>query len=112
MIKQAKAKTKPVKQNKGLDLDFDTMKKAALMLRAMNHKLRQQILNYIHKSGEVTVSEIYQKLKIEQSVTSSHLAIMRKAGFVNFQREGQNIFYSVNYDKLHQLEKSAKDMIK
>jgi len=108
MIKQLKPKAKTVKD---LDLDSENMKKAALVLRAYNHKLRQKIMAFIHKNGQNSVSEIYGKLKLEQSVTSQHLALLRKAGFVKTQREGQNIFYSLNYERLKQVEGFAKAIV-
>ncbi|MDB5252698.1 MAG: helix-turn-helix transcriptional regulator, partial [Flaviaesturariibacter sp.] len=72
----------PVKTESELKIDVLTLKKAALVLRAVNHKLRQQILKLIHQKGKITVTEIYVKLRLEQSVASQHLAILRKAGFV------------------------------
>lgn len=73
------------------------------MLRAVNHSLRQQLLKLLHKHGKMTVTEIYKKLHLEQSVTSQHLAILRRAGFVNTDREGKFIFYSVNYQRLKEV---------
>ena len=81
-------------------IDVAQLKKAALVIRAVNHKLRLQILKLIHAKQQIIVSDIYSKLKLEQSVTSQHLAILRQAGFVTTEREGKRIFYSVNYQRL------------
>jgi len=89
--------------NNELNIDILQIKKAALVLRAVNHKLRQQILNLIHESGRMTVTSLYIKLRLEQSVTSQHLAILRKAGFVVTERNGKNIFYTVNYKRLEEV---------
>src|SRR3569833_256752 len=86
-----------------LKIDVIQLKKAALILRAINHKLRQQILKLIHQHGKMTVTEIYVKLRLEQSVASQHLAILRKAGYVNTLRDGKFIFYSVNQSRLDQV---------
>lgn len=89
-----------------LKIEMLQLKKAALILRAVNHKLRQQILKLIHQNSKMTVTEIYVQLRLEQSVASQHLAILRKAGFVNTLRDGKFIYYSVNNDRLvevHQL---------
>lgn len=102
-----RTKPKPASRSKGLPLKLEELKKAALTLRAINHKVRQQILNLIHQNGEITVSEIYSKLKLEQSLTSSHLAVLRRAGIVKTRREGQSIHYSVNYGHISQIEKGA-----
>src|SRR5215212_3047371 len=108
MIKELKSK---VSSKKELEFRQEDLKKAALVLRAINHKLRQRILAFIHKNGNNSVSEIYKKLRLEQSVTSQHLAVLRKAGFVSTERDGQNIYYSVNYARLEQVEKIAKSLI-
>ncbi|MEO7983176.1 MAG: transcriptional regulator, partial [Bacteroidota bacterium] len=42
-----------------LRVDLLNVKKAALVLRAVNHKLRQQILKLIDEHGKVTVTELY-----------------------------------------------------
>ena len=104
----ARTKPKPASKAKALSLELDEFKKAALTLRALNHKVRQQILHLIHERGEITVSEIYAKLKLEQSLTSSYLAVLRRGNIVKTRREGQSIHYSVNYDHITQIEKGSK----
>jgi DNA-binding transcriptional ArsR family regulator len=46
----------------------------------LNHKLRQQILALIETEKKITVTEIYVRMRLEQSVASQHLAILRRAG--------------------------------
>jgi len=103
-----KTKTKTVVKSKGLQLEFEQLKRAALTLRAINHKVRQQILNLIYQNKEITVSEIYYQLKLEQSLTSSHLALLRKAGIVNTRRDGQSIYYSINHPRIEEIEKGSR----
>ncbi|MBD0277955.1 MAG: metalloregulator ArsR/SmtB family transcription factor [Bacteroidota bacterium] len=103
---------KPAKTDNDLRIDVLQLKKAALILRAVNHKLRQQILKLIHQKGKITVTEIYVKLRLEQSVASQHLAILRKAGFVTATRDGKFIFYEVNYDRLNDAHRFAQDLLK
>ena len=94
-----------------LEIQSVQLKKAALHFRAVNHKLRQRMLMLLHRNGRMDVSSIYAKLKIEQSVTSLHLAILRRANLVNTERDGKRIFYSVNYQKLGQLHKIASRLL-
>ena len=95
------------------ELRVDTLdiKKAMIFLRAINHKLRQIILKYIGEKGQVTVSEIFDHLLLEQAVASQHLAILRKAGFVKTRREGKFIYYSVNRQRLLDLNKFVNDLL-
>lgn len=81
-------------------MDTLHVKKSAIILRAVNHKLRQQILKKIDDKGKVTVTEIFTELFLEQAVASQHLAVLRKAGFVKTTRDGKFIYYSVNYSRL------------
>ena len=98
--------------DKDLKIDLLQLKKAALILRAINHKLRQQILKLIHQKEKITVTEIYVKLRLEQSVASQHLAILRKAGFVTTVRDGKFIYYSVNSQRLQEVNRFALDLLK
>lgn len=81
-------------------VDFVNLKKAAMILRALNHKLRQQIVKLIDDNKKLTVTEIYIKLRLEQSVASQHLAILRRAGIVKTTRDGKFIYYSVNSSRI------------
>ncbi len=94
-----------------LKIEMLQLKKAALILRAVNHKLRQQILKLIHQNGKMTVTEIYVQLRLEQSVASQHLAILRKAGFVNTIRNGKFIYYSVSTDRLADVHQFSSQLL-
>lgn len=87
------------------------LKKAALVLRAVNHKLRQQVLQLLHQNGRMTVTTLYQQLQLEQPVASQHLAILRKAGLVLAERNGKFIFYAVNYKRLQEVHQYASQLL-
>src|SRR5258706_10755967 len=92
-------------------VDLLNVKKAGLVIRAVNHKLRQQILKLIDEHGRITVTELYVKLRLEQSVASQHLAILRKAGFVKTVRDGKFIYYSVNAERMKELNRFVDDLL-
>lgn len=108
MLKEKKDKVSNLDE---LNVEFETVKRAYFALRAMNHKLRQKMLLLIHKNNQLTVTEIYQKLKIEQSKTSMYLAILRKANLVIAERDGQNVYYRINYKQVSFLNKGAAVII-
>jgi len=101
----------PSENGANLKVDLLNVKKAALILRAVNHKLRQQILKLIDEQGRMTVTEIYVKLRLEQSVASQHLAILRKAGFVKTERDGKFIYYSVNPNRVTELNRFVEELL-
>jgi DNA-binding transcriptional ArsR family regulator len=94
-----------------LQVDLLNLKKAAIILRAINHKLRQQIVKMIDSHGKMTVTDLYVNLRLEQSVTSQHLAILRKAGFVKTIRDGKFIYYSVNTARIDELNKFVNQLL-
>ena len=94
-----------------LKVDLLHSKKAAMILRALNHKLRQQIVKLIDEHKKVTVTEIYVKLRLEQSVASQHLAILRRASIVTTIREGKFIYYAVYYTRLEQINKFVEQLV-
>ena len=93
------------------NMDYLKIKKAALVLRALNHKLRQLILKTIDEHKRITVTELYVKLRLEQSVASQHLAILRKAEIVNTVREGKFIFYTINEERIDEINKFVQNLV-
>lgn len=103
--------TDPAQKDNNLKLDLLELKKAAVILRALNHKLRQQMIKVIDEHGKITVTELYIKLRLEQSVASQHLAILRKAGFVTTSREGKYIYYSLNISRLEDIMRYTAQLL-
>ena len=51
------------------------------------------------------------KLRIEQSVASQHLAILRRAGIVITQRDGKFIHYTVNHSRIDEIKKFVQELV-
>jgi len=94
-----------------IKIDYYNVKKAALILRALNHKLRQQLIKLIEEKKKITVTEIYVQLRLEQSVASQHLAILRKAGILSTERDGKFIFYLLNNKRIEEVSKIVNDLV-
>lgn len=72
------------------------IKKATLLVRALDSNVRQQMVELIESQGRATVTEIHTRLNIEQPIASRHLAVLRQAKIVNANRAGKFVFYTVN----------------
>jgi DNA-binding transcriptional ArsR family regulator len=94
-----------------LQINYYNIKKASLVLRSLNHKLRQQIIKIIQESEKLAVTEIYVKLRLEQSVASQHLAILRKAGIVTTKREGKFIYYTINKQRVKAIDDFVNKLV-
>jgi DNA-binding transcriptional ArsR family regulator len=98
-------------QEDEVKIDFLQVKKSSLILRALNHKLRQQILKLLEEQRKLTVTEIYVQLRLEQSVASQHLAILRRAGIVKTEREGKFIYYALNHQRIAEINRCVVELL-
>ena len=95
---------------KDISLDYAELRKAVLVLRAVNHKLRQQMIALLEENEKLTVTDLYIKMRLEQSIASQHLAILRRAGVVATDRNGKFIYYRVDTERIKQIERIVADI--
>ena len=93
------------------DIDSHNIKKAAMVLRSLNHTLRQKVIKTIHENKKITVTELYVKMRLEQSLASQHLAILRKAGIVSTERDGKFILYTINKERAAEMNRFAINIL-
>jgi DNA-binding transcriptional ArsR family regulator len=109
------ANTLVIRKNEGsaehIKLDYVAVKNAAMTLRAINHKLRQQIVKLLEENKRMNVTDIYVKLRLEQSVASQHLAILRRANIVITERDGKFIHYALNHARIAAVAKFVNELV-
>lgn len=81
----------------------DKLQSSSEVLRALAHPLRLDLVQFIRTAGWVSVQTIYQSLGIEQSLTSQHLRILRRAGLVITERDGKHVNYHVVEERYDQV---------
>jgi len=81
-------------------LTSEQLEAAANMLKAIAHPMRIAILRYLENNNTLTVTEIHEKLGIEQSTTSHHLGILKDKGVLLSKRVGKNTYYSLKNNNL------------
>jgi len=82
------------------NLDIQKLELAASKLRAMAHPMRIAIIDLLTVNNELTVTEIYERLSIEQASASHHLNILKNKGLLNSKRDGKMILYSLKTNVL------------
>lgn len=97
-------------KGKDITLNYPSIKKAALVLRAVNHELRQDIIKLLSDNNKMVVTDIYVQLRIEQSVASQHLAILRRAGVVKTERDGKYVNYMLDKDRIDEISNFVDDL--
>lgn len=101
-------KKKEVKTTTEPAYNYADIRKAALVLRAVNHKLRQRILEILQEDGPQTVTDLYIRMRLEQSVASQHLAILRRAGIVKKEKSGKFRYYFLDTEKAKEIKRACK----
>lgn len=94
-----------------IKIDHNSVRRTVLVIRSVDHKTRQQIIKMLEESPRLTVTEIYIKLRIEQSIVSQHLSILKKSGIVLAKRNGKFIYYSLNKGRLAEIEIFIKKLV-
>ena len=83
------------------------LRTAKLGIIAIENKLRIRILEFLRERKRSNVTDLIVHLRCEQSVASQHLAILRRAGVVDSERIGKQVFYVLNETRLEQLTNAA-----
>ena len=79
------------------------LEKAAFILKSIAHPSRLAIINILSKQEWRAVSEISEKLDMEQSLTSHHLNIMKMKGVLESKRDGKSIKYKLKLTEVTQV---------
>ncbi len=87
-----------------LDLAVATaeVEELASLLRTIADEKRLKML-YLLTGGELCVCDIMDALGISQSLASHHLGVLRQAGLVRDRRDAQWVYYSINVERLAEL---------
>jgi len=83
-------------------LDIDKLELVASKLRAIAHPMRIAIIDLLHEK-QLSVTEIYEKLDIEQASASHHLNILKSKGVLSSRRNGKKIFYALKNQTLTEI---------
>src|SRR6185369_16794322 len=79
----------------GRDAMLDSMRRfKAGIFQALGHPTRVAIVEYL-QYGELSVSQICEKVGVEQANASQHLAVPRHKHIVHTRKDGNLIFYSL-----------------
>ncbi|WP_100753846.1 ArsR/SmtB family transcription factor [Vibrio salilacus] len=75
---------------------------AADLLKVMAHPERLMVLCQLTK-GEVGVGALQTSSVLSQSAFSQHLTVLRKHGLIKSRKESQQVFYSLDDERVVQL---------
>jgi len=70
--------------------------------KALSHPARIKILELL-RSGELSVTELQEGLKIDASSVSQHLSILRHKSIVESRKVGTTVYYRVRDQQIYEL---------
>ena len=86
-----------------MNIDLTKLETASETLKAIAHPIRISMVGLLDDNKELSVTEIYEALKIEQAVASHHLSILKNKDVLEVNRVGKNCFYKLKFPQLSQI---------
>jgi ArsR family transcriptional regulator len=84
-------------------LDFKFLEQSTEILRAVAHPMRLAIIELLHDGKQLSVTEIYEALDLEQAVASHHLRILKDRDVVQVRRDGKSSLYSLTNEDFYRI---------
>jgi DNA-binding MarR family transcriptional regulator len=88
-----------------LSMNLNSLQQFATLGRQLNNKPRQQVLLALERNSGMTVTDLFNLLKWDQSYTSQMLRDLKNSGLVTSERDGHFVLYSVNKALLLEVRK-------
>jgi ArsR family transcriptional regulator, lead/cadmium/zinc/bismuth-responsive transcriptional repressor len=83
-------------------LEVRELQRCASIFRTLSHPKRIQIVEILQKKAHC-VNEIQKQIELSQAETSHHLRLLLLTGVIKNRRDGKNVYYSCEADKLKQV---------
>ncbi len=84
--------------------------KGTVILKALSHPARLQMTEGIAKYG-CHVNKIVEKMGLPQSTISQHLAVLRSAGLVTYEKKGTKACYRVTDKRIMKIIQMLGDIL-
>ncbi|MBU0535206.1 MAG: metalloregulator ArsR/SmtB family transcription factor [Patescibacteria group bacterium] len=75
--------------------------------KALSDKNRLQILEFL-SDGQRNVSEVADRLNVEENLASHHLRVLAALGFLKNDKKGREVFYMLNESRIVSLLKDMR----
>jgi DNA-binding transcriptional ArsR family regulator len=93
----------PSKVTKTTKKQLQGLTEAAECLRILAHPHRLRVVQLLLSGEAYTVNELSEICGITQPMTSDHLRLMQRCGFLNSRKEGRTVYYTIAEPHLAQI---------
>jgi len=79
-------------------------------LLILERESSKKVINLLTEFGELTVTQMFIKMRCEQPVVSNTLRDLKMLGVVKFDREGKNMFYSIDKEGVQKINNATRNI--
>jgi DNA-binding transcriptional ArsR family regulator len=92
------------------ELSDQLLERIAGRFRALANPVRLKILHTLEE-GELSVSEVLDRIGGSQANVSKHLALLRSVGLVSSRRDGVNVYYRISDEAVFSICRAVCDSL-
>lgn len=82
------------------------------VFRALGDPTRREVLRLLSERGPMTAGEIAEQFDLAKSTMSGHFAVLRQAGLIVSERQGQRLVYSATLSVLEEAVAGVMEMVR
>jgi DNA-binding transcriptional ArsR family regulator len=90
---------------------LESNEKYIKFFKALANEERIEIVKLLKKNKEMFAQDIERRFYLEQSTTSHHLNMLKKAGITKSRKEGRKVFYSIDYESFKEVWAEFEDVV-
>ena len=84
-------------------VNLEKINTATNLLKGVAHPIRLAIMEVLKTEDKMCVTDIYNKIGVEQAVASQHLKILKDKNIIDSEKEGKKSFYFIKNQKFKEL---------
>jgi DNA-binding transcriptional ArsR family regulator len=81
-----------------MSIKDNIINRTAGVIRVLGHPVRIRILDLLDSNGELSVTEVYERIGISQPEASRHLTVMKNRSLLRCEKRQGHSFYRVSND--------------
>ncbi|WII36567.1 ArsR/SmtB family transcription factor [Paenibacillus thiaminolyticus] len=78
------------------ELVLEKFRLATPIFQALGDENRQQIIMLLLEQGRLNVNQITERMELSRPAVSHHLKILRQAGLIGFDKQGNEKYYALS----------------
>jgi ArsR family transcriptional regulator len=81
-------------------LKAEQVKQVHRILKSLSHENRLRIIDVLMQTPELNVTNLQEKLQLDQALISHHLKTLLRSRLIQIRRDGKYSYYSINQQKM------------